>query len=138
MKDRQILAKTIYGEARGEYSRLNGGLSSLIAVGNVVMNRFKSGRFGATIGEVCQRPWQFSCWNRTDVNYALLTQEVMDPLFDVCLDVAEHVIAGHWPDITKGADHYHAVSLPNYPAWTNHGKPTVRIGWHIFYKLGGN
>ena len=41
MNDIHILARTIYGEARGEYYRLDGGLSSLIAIGNVVKNRLK-------------------------------------------------------------------------------------------------
>lgn len=137
-RDRQILAKTIYGEARGEYGRLDGGLAALIAVGNVVANRLKQQSwFGATISEVCQKPWQFSCWNSRDPNYALLTQEIMNPLYETCLMVAEHIIKGDWPDLTKGADHYHTVSMTHYPRWSQGHKPVVRIGSHLFYKIGG-
>lgn len=135
--DKITLAKTIYGEARGEYQRLDGGLSALIAVGNVVMNRLKMPeRFGATVNEVCLKPWQFSCWNVNDPNYGLLMGEVMDPLYETCLMVAENMIKGHWPDLTKGADHYHYVGMKAAPSWSCQSAATVRIGKHIFYRLG--
>ena len=38
-RDTDIMARTIYGEARGEYYVKDGGINSLIAVGNVIMNR---------------------------------------------------------------------------------------------------
>ena len=58
-QDLDILARTLYGEARGEYS--SSGPAALIAVGNVIVNRFeKGGRFGKTLAEVCLKPKQFS------------------------------------------------------------------------------
>ena len=41
-EDIDILARTIFGEARGEYEHVEGGISALIGVGNVVMNRVKA------------------------------------------------------------------------------------------------
>jgi len=56
-KDIDILARTIFGEARGEYDHPEGGMASLIAVGNVVMNRLQvKGRYGQSIQEVCLKP----------------------------------------------------------------------------------
>ncbi len=56
-----VLTRTIYGEARGEYHRHDGGMAALIAVGNVVMNRLKAKTwYGLTIKEICQKPFQFS------------------------------------------------------------------------------
>jgi N-acetylmuramoyl-L-alanine amidase len=132
-----ILARTIYGEARGEYDRLDGGLACLIAVGNVVMNRLNTPRqYGQTIQEVCHKPWQFSCWNTKDPNQGLLmASQITDPLFTVCLEVATKVAKGAWPDLTKGCDHYHTTSLNPVPSWANGQKPKLRLSNHLFYQL---
>ncbi|WP_010297196.1 cell wall hydrolase [Candidatus Odyssella thessalonicensis] len=136
MNDVQILARTIYGEARGEYYRVDGGLASLIAVGNVVNNRYKQQSwYGKTIAEVCQKPYQFSCWNPNDPNQKLITTTIMDPLFDICLDVADRIIKDEWPDLTRGCDHYHAASMATFPTWSLSSKPQLKIGQHIFYNL---
>ena len=60
--DVDILARTIYGEARGETDE------GKRAVGLCILNRYKSKKwFSAnTIAEVCQKPLQFSCWNKND------------------------------------------------------------------------
>ena len=130
-----ILAKTIYGEARGEYHRVDAGLMGLIAVGNVVMNRVqKGGWFGRTITEVCQKPYQFSCWLRNDPNAAMIAKVTEDDqLYRICLMVSENVMEGLWPDLVKGADHYHAVGIK--PAWSVGSQVVARIGNHVFYRL---
>jgi spore germination cell wall hydrolase CwlJ-like protein len=49
-----ILAKTIYGEARGLYTKQDGGLAALISIANVVMNRLAAKSwFGKSIEDVC-------------------------------------------------------------------------------------
>lgn len=137
-KEIDILARTIFGEARGEYESPEGGIASLIAVGNVVMNRLKvNGRYGRSIQEVCLKPWQFSCWNEGDPNRAILMcDDIPDPLFPLCCQVARKVAFGDWPDLTKGSDHYHAGTLAVFPAWTRGQKPKVRLAKHLFYHLG--
>ncbi len=134
-EDQQILARTIYGEARGEYTRSDGGLASLIAVGNVVMNRTRhQKRFGQNMRDVCLKPYQFSCWNKGDPNLdKLMTIKGSDPLFNMCLEVAQHVMEGTWPDLTKGSDHYHATYVAPY--WAKGQKPSLKLGRHVFYKL---
>lgn len=131
----QILARTIYGEARGEYHKSNGGLTALIAIANVVMNRVKQKSwYGTTVQEVCQKPWQFSCWNTADPNFKLLNSDViMDPLFDICLEVADKVLKGQWPDITKGCDHYYAMSMKTPPRWAVGKTPNYQVGNHLFF-----
>ncbi|MDR3285360.1 MAG: cell wall hydrolase [Holosporales bacterium] len=133
--DIDILARTIYGEARGEFAK--SGLAALIAVGNVVMNRVeKQIWFGHTVPEVCQKPQQFSCWNQEDPNYgAVQKASFNDPLFSLCCEVAPRIIARTWPDLTKGADHYYAQTLAKAPYWAEGHKPTVIIGQHLFFKL---
>lgn len=139
ISDIQILARTIYGEARGEYNKSNGGIGALIAIANVVMNRLKQKSwYGNTIREVCQKPWQFSCWNDNDPNLCVLRAEtIIDPVFEICLQVSEKVIAGTWPDLTKGSDHYYATSLKIPPRWALGRLPKCQIGQHLFFDLRG-
>ena len=136
-QDIDVLARTIYGEARGEYGRLDGGVAALIAVANVINNRntIKSW-FGQSIPEVCQKPWQFSCWNPSDPNRALVSAGVIcDPIFNICEMVAKSVIEGRCLDLTKGADHYYATTLSRPPKWAVGKRPTVKIGRHLFFRL---
>jgi hypothetical protein len=44
LSDKDILARTIYGEARGELQKF--GKKSLCAIANVVINRLKKGAMG--------------------------------------------------------------------------------------------
>jgi hypothetical protein len=106
------------------------------------MNRLAAGdkaggRYGKTIGEVCRKPWQFSCWNEGDPNRGLIMREVIDdPVFSVCFEVATKVSQYQWPVLTKGSNHYHASTMLTYPRWANGIRPKVSIGKHLFYQLG--
>jgi len=137
LSDLEIVARTIYGEARGEYHNVTGGLAPLIAVANVIMNRFKyRGIYGQNLKEVCTKPFQFSCWNNRDPNrMSLLRSTINDPLFTLCHEVARKVTREEWPDLTKGSDHYYATSLPEEPYWAHGHKPNLRLGHHVFYQL---
>lgn len=129
--DLKILAKTIYGEARGELNRF--GLAPLIAVGNVILNRFRK-HFANSISAVCLAPYQFSCWNQKDPNYEKLKNlDESSSIFKTCLKVAENVIEGKWPDLTDGCDHYHEKSVKPY--WAGQLTPKRIFGNHLFYSL---
>lgn len=124
-----ILARTLWGEARGE------GTRGLLAVCWVVLNRVAAKhpkQFGNTIAEVCQKPKQFSCWNAGDPNREkLLNVTTADAVFRSCLELARQAVNGTIPpDPTNGSRHYHADSIPN--PWPDH-EPVVRIGSHLFY-----
>ena len=125
--DTEIMAKTLYGEARGE------GISGLEAVANVIMNRVKKPCWwGKTIREVCLKPMQFSCWNTDDPNRSKLMGDLShDPLFDVCKRIAVRAIRGLLPDKTKGSTHYHTLSV--HPRWASALVPNAQIGNHLFY-----
>ena len=59
----EYMARTIWGEARGEDEQ------GKIAVGHVIKNRRdKQTWMGKTIKDVCLKKWQFSCWNENDPN----------------------------------------------------------------------
>lgn len=122
------LAKTIWGEARGE------GLRGMQAVANVVMNRVNAASwYGASIKDVVLKPQQFSCWNANDPNRAKIDKlSIEDLAASGALNVARQVISGQLKDITGGATNYHATSVN--PAWAEKMTKTVQIGNHVFYK----
>lgn len=119
------LARTIYGEARGE------GIKGMQAVANVVMNRVKAASwYGASVKDVCLKPKQFSCWNEGDPNRAVILAAT-DAQLATARSIAEQAIAGTLPDITGGATHYHAKSVNPY--WATSMTKTATIGNHVFY-----
>ena len=67
LTDEEIMALTIYAEARGEI------LAGKIAVGTVIMNRVRNRSWdGRTVRDVCLWPKQFSCFNPDDKQRAML------------------------------------------------------------------
>ena len=128
----EILAKTLYGEARGET------LSGMEAVASVIMNRVRHAQrigkywWGSTIREVCLKPYQFSCWNIGDANCDLLRRDLSgDILFGICRRIAERAVKGLLPDNTNGATHYHTHAV--HPVWAHKLVPCADIGNHVFY-----
>lgn len=131
-KDTDILTRTIYGEARGE------SISGMEAIASVVLNRVafakRKGRYwwGNSIAEVCQYPWQFSCWNANDPNcQKLKTVNETDITFCICKRIALRSISGLLTDETNCATHYHVKKMR--PKWSIGKIPCAEIGHHIFY-----
>ncbi|CAO5674975.1 MAG: hypothetical protein HEEMFOPI_00155 [Holosporales bacterium] len=134
--EKGIFARTIYGEARGEVKRY--GQKALEAIGHVIINRFlEKSWYGKTIDEVCLKPYQFSCWNKEDPNYALLTQpKILDGIFLRCEKIAHMFLCQidlKRDDFTNSANHYHHKLITPY--WSEDKTPTFAIGNHVFYKL---
>ena len=133
-KERDILARTLWGEARGE------GLAGQIAVAWTIRNRVNDGKAKAWWGEgyvgVCQKPFQFSCWNRNDPNYAYLSGVKRIPFRELAQAqiVADQVMKDNVPDPTGGATHYYATTIPNPPVWAKGAKQTLKLGRHLFFK----
>ena len=129
-----VLARTLWGEARGE------GGAGMRAVAHVVLNRVaRHNYWGASVTEVCRKPYQFSCWNRNDPNLRRLVAVTLgDPQFRQALDIATALLSdarGLLPadDPTDGATHYHARGLPRLPRWAVGHTACAQIGRHVFY-----
>ncbi|MDV7341732.1 cell wall hydrolase [Terasakiella sp. A23] len=127
------LARTLYGEARGEKVR------GLEAVAAVIINRVEKAIqrggywWGADVENVCLRPWQFSCWNVNDPNREkILTIDGKNKIFATCCRIARRAVFGALKDPTKGATHYHRTGL--LPAWARNQIPCAEVGHHVFYK----
>ena len=125
-----IMARTIWGEARGE------GYAAMTAVALVIKNRAANPRWwGQDIVGVCKAPKQFSCWNGDDPNrLACALVDKLDPVFRDALEIADHVVNGKVFDITNHADSYYANYIRE-PAWAMYRQPVAIIGSHRFYKL---
>jgi hypothetical protein len=146
MDDAEALARTIYGEARGEL------YPGKIAVGCVIANRARlaasyvsrKGRphplYGnGSLASACQVPWQFSCWNgfmdatksAPDPNLPkLLAVSLTDPVMAICVKAARAAALG--PDITKNSTHYYAAGSEP-PGWAAGKTPVISIGHHLFF-----
>jgi N-acetylmuramoyl-L-alanine amidase len=137
-KDRDVLARTLWGEARGE--RLDGMAAVAWSIRNRVdMDLHNDGKpdwWGEGYIGVCQKPYQFSCWNKNDPNYPFLSGAKPIPAveFVMCRLAAEQVIGGLKPDPTGGATHYYATTMPKAPAWAAKATQTLKLGHHIFFK----
>ena len=128
------LARTIWGEARGE------GSIGMQAVAAVIINRLAVSRYKGkfwwrnSIIDICQKPYQFSCWNRDDPNYRkLLSVDSRDITFAKALAIAQRSVQETLPDPTKAATHYHTAGI--HPFWSRDQQPVAVIGHHIFYRI---
>lgn len=135
MEDVKNLAKTIWGEARGE------NRDGQEAVASSIMNRVGAGKwFSGTVTAVVTRPWQYSAWNENDPNSAKMDAEAEKatpgPAFLQALEIAAQAMRGALPDRTGGATHYHSKYMKEFPAWAKDpaAEQTAVIGSHVFYK----
>lgn len=128
----ELLARTLYGEARGETVR------GKEAVAAVIVNRVRRAQerggywWGDSLGLVCQKPWQFSCWNEGDPNLKkIIDVTPKNRVFQSCIRIARRAARGALDDPTGGATHYHTRAAN--PPWARAKAPNVEIGNHLFY-----
>lgn len=144
LSDPQVVALTLWGEARGSSAGLRA------AVGSVVLNRVKAqhGTWGHTAREVCLKPWQFSCWKveggaanhaaLMDVARHLLRGELIGPILRHCLALGAEVCTGVLPDSVHTATMYYApdamVPPGKVPPWAVGLSPVAVIDGTHFYR----
>ena len=124
----EVLALTIYGEARGEL------IEGQVAVAAVIRNRVNTRK--QTYKDICLEPKQFSCWNEFDPNYPILSGLadkmlapgglVPEPILKQCLYVAVGTINGSLIDNTKGSKNYMTNDL--YKSKMVHWASEMQIG----------
>lgn len=130
MDDRQVLARTAWGEARSL-----GELGMRLTL-NTVQNRVKSGVtwWGRTPREVCLKRFQYSCWNTNDVNRPkLLSVTENDPEYKLALDLAQSLLDGTLKDASGGADSYFDRRLTRWPTWSLGRKPVFVLLPHLYF-----
>lgn len=135
--DLDTMVRTLSGECRGE------SLVGQHAVAWVIKNRAEwkpPAWWGHTIGQVCRKKHQFSCWSDANFNASNLahmmrlqqTDSEYIALETVCLDVLGDKIV----DPTNGATHYRVVGTT--ASWDQAINETsqVQIGRHLFCRIG--
>ncbi len=124
--DFEIMAKTIYGEARGESRQ------GQTAVACVIFNRLRSKKWfsAKTAAGVCLKPLQFSCWNKSDPNSRILANlpySAYSKYFDVIKEAEK-------ADITNGATHYCTREVLSRTKWASGKEPCFECGNHLFFR----
>ena len=139
-QDIDIVARTLYGEARGE------GKQGMVAVACVIVTRAMIAAdyvdvhgvphplFGdGELATACQAPLQFSCWNANDPNLAVIKAVTLsDPAFMVATEIAVQAENDELDDITNNATHYYAKGS-TIPEWAKGKTPCCVIGNHLFF-----
>jgi N-acetylmuramoyl-L-alanine amidase len=123
----EVVAKTLYAEARGE------DLKGLQAVASVIWNR--AGSDYSKLKNVCLAPSQFSCWNKGDFQV-----NKRSAIWRRCQALAESMFNGGFsPSVT--ATHYYAFNGTNkmeVPRWASKAVAAGNyrdIGNHRFVTL---
>ena len=137
--DFDLLARTLWGEARGE------GRLGMEAVACVVLARqavvlkkpARRRQFGGPdVASICRAPLQFSCWNSSDPNFKWLTApSIAGESFVLARQIAVAALNGQIADCTRSADHYCVTAIAQKTAWAKGKTPTTVIGGHSFYRL---
>merc|ERR1712107_212782 len=129
-EEKFLMAKTIWGEARGE-SPLGQE-----AVAWVIQNRHDdpAKRYGYGIAGVCLKPYQFACWNKGDPNLPQIEAlNYSSPQIPEMMSIAERVMNKQGGDPTNGATHFFAPGKIPPPHWASGKQPSATIGNHVFY-----
>ena len=140
-EDIDVVARTLYGEARGE------GKQGMIAVACVIVTRAMIAAdyydthgaahplFGdGSLASACKAPLQFSCWNQNDPNLRTIEQVTpADPIFLMAEDIATEAENDQLDDITNNATHYYDKRTAEPPRWADGKTPCYAYGHHLFF-----
>jgi len=138
LTEAQIMALTIYGEARGE------PYEGKVAVGSVILERVEHRDWdGKTLHEVCLMPYQFSCFLPADPNFKALkliagdwdTKITRSKALSECYSIAKGLLDGTIPRTPiiaeKNVCQYKTKAAK--AAWANKMERVAVIGHHEFY-----
>lgn len=118
-RDLTCMAGAIYFEAKGE------PLSGQLAVGEVILNRTKSGRFPKSICSVVTQPGQFSF-----VRGGRVPVIANNAAYRTAVAVARVAMADAWDSPAPNAMYFHARRVS--PGWRM--TKIAAIGNHVFYR----
>lgn len=141
--DRDVVTRTILGEAAGESE------AGMAAVASVIKNRVEDPRWGDDPAEVALQLQQFSAWNvGAGGNDLVAKYNPGDPEYERAAKIADMVFEGRIADQTGGATHYYApqgmqdlvelgTQTNDTPSWLQEengrrGGAPVAIGDHVF------
>lgn len=132
-EDMMCLIKNIYFEAR------NQSLEGQVAVAQVTLNRVDDPRFPNSICSVVTQARTDSRGNpiKHKCQFSWYCDGKSDKMRDIkgknnAMEVALNVVSGVYPDLVKGATHYHTTTV--FPRWRTELTKVGVIEDHIFYR----
>lgn len=128
------LARTIWGEA-GEHGRKEMEALACLILNRVQVSKAKGSYWwGNNIIQVCQKPYQFSCWNRSSYKFRdLLNTDETTPGYITAVRIAKKAVQGNLQDTVKTATHCHKVG--ESPYWAKDESPVAVVGQFLFYRF---
>lgn len=137
LDDLASLRGLLLGEAEGEDFIGN------VLVACVVRTRLQDKRWPDTWKEVIFQKGQFSCMDvlprdgdiQLEYVKRYFTHRWDNRDFREAHFAAWGVLCNWYVDVAKGANHYHADWMKEYPYWSEGQTPVLHYGKHIFYKL---
>lgn len=133
MSDIDIVARTLYGEARSL------GYMGMSAVANVIMNRVAANFKGDTTPTaVClhhyDNVYQFDCNDPADPNFEVCQNVTeVDPDFALAMQIATKAVNHLLPDATRGSLNYYSDNGQPTPDWAVGKMPTLTVKNTKFY-----
>lgn len=129
-----VLARTIWGEAGTEKTADMVAIALVVINRHAVSQRYSKFWWGNNPIQICQKPYQFTCWNRSSPNYKNIREVNNDDAsFDLAVSIATRALEGVLYDTTKGATHYALIGEDPY--WAKNKKRAATVGRREFYKL---
>ena len=123
-RDYEDVVSTVIAEAAGE------GDDGMAAVASVIRNR--ADKRGKSLADIVREPKQFTGYEAPGPD---AVKAMQDPQMRArAASIVDRVLAGELPDVTGGADHYHADYVQ--PDWASKMPQTAKVGRHIFYRDG--
>lgn len=135
--DLDVMIRTLSGECRSESH------TGKVAVAWVIRTRAQwmpPAWWGHTVGKVCLKKSQFSCWSDAEWNANnkahMIGLKVNDTEYLDLSRVCTEVLFGEVIDPTGGATHYKVTGTPAKWDSSVANLHPVAIGHHSFYRLG--
>ena len=139
----ELMAGNMYGEARFVETSLVGEVQEWLAIGSVVMNRYRSNRWPQSIKGVILQKAQFSWLTDTDPSnkptWLFLANQSPPETYKTLMRYANTVITGRCEDFSGGANHYVAEWFYRKAPighWCLEQKIVRAWGGHIFLTDG--
>lgn len=122
--DATYLAKMIFAE------NAVGGPRAWMNVGNVAMNRLKSGKYGKTLSQVIKGmsaaiQTKSRQWQKAD---RMEFTDYESKVFNKIKDVADGIVSGKVPDTVRGATHFENLNRYPMPYWAKDMEAVARDG----------
>jgi spore germination cell wall hydrolase CwlJ-like protein len=129
--DVAILARTAYGEGRGETDP-----NSRLAIMYSLLNRARGSRAGRSLQDIAWEPHQYSSWSVGNPNREqMLSFGPEHPDWEPYAAQARAALEGKVPDPTGGAEFFVTPKvLEKPPSWLQNLQESARVGGHVFFK----